>query len=101
MSAQSGAGSVFVSGLLEDRMGLDPPPDGMRFTFDDRATVLKGCSTVLKGCSTVTGPCHLEDPRSALNPLDPETLAETFAITQVIDELYDRGQEQCLLLRRQ
>lgn len=94
MSAQSGAGSVFVSGLLEDRMGLDPPPDGMRFTFDDRATVLKGCSTV-------TGPCHLEDPRSALNPLDPETLAETFAITQVIDELYDRGQEQCLLLRRQ
>jgi len=85
---------VFVSGLLEDRMGPEPPPNDMRLTLDDR-------ETVGKDCSTVTVPCHLEDPRSALNPLDSETFAETFATTQVVDELYDRGQEQCLLLRRQ
>lgn len=80
------------SGILEDRMGSDPPPDDMRLTFDNR-------TAVLKRCPTLAGPRHLEDPRGALNALDPQAIAESFAATQVIDELCDRSQEQCLLLR--
>ena len=66
----------------------------MGLTFTNRPAVLKGRSTVV--C-----PCHLEDSRGALNALDPQTLAESLATIQVIDELCDRAQEPCLLLGRQ
>ena len=90
----SGAGGVPDSGPLEDCVGSDSPPDDMGLTFTNRLAVLKGRSTVV--C-----PCHLEDSRGALNALDPQTLAESLATIQVIDELCDRAQEPCLLLGRQ
>jgi hypothetical protein len=79
------------SGFAEDVVCADPPPDDVRFALGHSFSVLKRCPTVV-------GPGHFEDPSSAFDSLDSESLAE-LALPEVLDELCSGKQERGLLGR--
>jgi hypothetical protein len=76
-----------ASRLLEYRMAPDYPPHNVRLAADYFVAVLERRPAVI-------GPGHLEDSRRTLDAFHTEALPEGSALSEIVDELSDRGQEQ-------
>lgn len=71
-------------------MGPDPPPHNVSLALDYFVAVLERRSAVI-------GPGHFEHSRRTLNAFNSQALSEGSALSEIVDELRHRGQEQHLL----